>query len=255
MRLKNKTSIVTGAGSGIGKSIAKEFAREGADVAIVDINGDITKEVVKDLKKFDQKSLAIEADVTKSEEIDEAVKSTHQKFGKIDMLVNSAGVNLVKSVQKIEENEWDRLMETNLKGIFLFTKRVVSNMIDSGNGKIINISSSFSRMGIPGRSAYCASKGGVVSLTQELGLELAPFGINVNGIAPGEIKTNMTKPLLKNSNFKKDLLSMIPAGRVGKPDDIAPVAVFLASEESDYIVGETIFVDGGWSLRALPKRK
>lgn len=172
--------------------------------------------------------------------------ATLDEFGKVDILVNNAGVFIQKPIHEMEEEDWDKVLNINLKGVFLCTKRAVSEMLDQESGKIINIASIAGKTGFENSSAYCASKGGIINLTRELGLELSPKGINVNAIGPGVIKTDMTKSMLEDEEYKNQVMGMTPRGRVGQPEDIASAAVYLASEESDFVVGETLFVDGGW---------
>lgn len=246
MELEGKTAIVTGASSGIGRGIAKRFAREGADIVIADIKTDAAENVAEEIKEIGQEALVVKTDVSNSDDVDKMVEATVSKFGKVDILVNNAGVFVQKPIQEMEEGDWDKVLDVNLKGAFLCTRRVVEEMLEQGGGKIVNIASIAGKTGFQNSSAYCASKGGIVNLTRELGMELAPKGIHVNAIGPGVIETAMTKPLLEDEEFEEQTLAMTPRGRIGKPEDIASAAVYLASDESDFVVGETVFVDGGW---------
>lgn len=246
MRLEGKIAIVTGAASGIGRGIALRFAKEGVNVVVADVNLDGAKEVAKEIEKLGRKALALKVDVSSSGDVDQMVKTTIEKFGKLDILVNNAGVIVMKPIVDMTEDDWDRVLDVNLKGVFLCTKRAVPEMLKQGKGKIINITSVAGQVGYANSSAYCASKGGIINLTRELALELSPKKINVNAIGPGVIETAMTKSFLQDPEMRKMLLGMTPYGRVGQPADIAAAAVFLASDESDFVNGATLFVDGGW---------
>ncbi|MFP4005268.1 MAG: SDR family NAD(P)-dependent oxidoreductase [Candidatus Hadarchaeia archaeon] len=247
MKLEDKTAIVTGGGSGIGKGIALRFAKEGADVVIADLDIAGAETVRDEVKEIGQEALAVKTDVSDASSVDKLVEKTMKEFDGIDILVNNAGVYVQKPIHDTQEEEWDRVLDVNLKGTFLLTKKVTEKMLDNDiEGKIINIASIAGATGYQNSSAYCSSKGGMISLTKELGQELAPKGINVNAIGPGVIETDMTRDLLKDEDVKSQLLSMTPRGRIGKPEDIASAAVYLASDDADFVVGETIFVDGGW---------
>ncbi|HKL17293.1 MAG TPA: 3-oxoacyl-ACP reductase family protein [Patescibacteria group bacterium] len=246
MTLKNKVAIVTGARRGIGKAIALELAKKGASVVVSDINLEEQKQVVEEIKELGQKALAIKADVTSREEVENMVQKTIDKFGRIDILVNNAGISGLKPFQDITEEDWDKVLDINLKGNFLCTKAVSKHMIKQESGKIISIASIAGKVGFRNASAYCASKAGIVNLTKELALELAPKNINVNAIAPGIIKTKMTEDMLEDENQKKALMQSIPLNRAGGPEEIGKAAAFLASNDADYITGHTLVIDGGW---------
>src|SRR6056297_2078211 len=246
MTLKNKVAIVTGARRGIGKAIALELAKKGASVVVSDINLEEQKQVVEEIKELGQKALAIKADVTSREEVENMVQKTIDKFGRIDILVNNAGISGLKPFQDITEEDWDKVLDINLKGNFLCTKAVSKHMIKQESGKIISIASIAGKVGFRNASAYCASKAGIVNLTKELALELAPKNMNVNAIAPGIIKTKMTEDMLEDENQKKALMQSIPLNRAGGPEEIGKAAAFLASNDADYITGHTLVIDGGW---------
>jgi len=246
MRLKDKVAIVTGAGSGIGKGIAIRFAEEGADVVIADVNLEGAQATAKEVEALGRRSLAIKTDVSSSASVEQTIKATVDKFGKVNILVNNAGIFIQKPLQETTEGDWDRTINVNLKGVFLCTKAVVPHLLKQGKGKVINIASIAGEVGYLNSSAYCASKGGVITLTKELALELAPKKINVNAIGPGAVETAMTRDMLANPDVKEALLRATPYGRVGQPEDIANAALYLASDESDYVNGITLFVDGGW---------
>jgi len=246
MDLKNKIAIVTGSRRGIGKAIVLALAKAGAHVVVSDINLDDCNKVVEEIKAIGKEGLAVKADISNPEEVKEMVKSTVKRFGKIDILVNNAGIYMQKSLTDSTEQDFDRILDINLKGVFLCSKAVVPEMIKQGKGKIINITSIAGQVGFANSSAYCASKGAIINITRELALELAQYKINVNAIGPGVIETPMTKNLLEDKATKETLLANIPLNRIGKPEDIANAALFLASNKADYITGITLFVDGGW---------
>lgn len=250
MRLEGKTAIVTGAASGIGRAIAKRLAREGANIVIADVNYSAGQEVAAEVNKLGREAIVVRADVSDAKDVDEMVRAALQKFGKIDILVNDAGINFPNPIQDLAEDDWDRVLEVNLKGTFLCTKRVVQEMLKSGRGKIVNVASALAISTIPRFCAYVASKSGILGLTRQLGLELACKGINVNAVAPGLILTPFNLDRLKDEDAKKRMAEKIPIGRLGQPEDVANAVAFLASEESDFIVGATIFVDGGSSIAA-----
>jgi NAD(P)-dependent dehydrogenase (short-subunit alcohol dehydrogenase family) len=252
MKLKDKVAIVTGAASsiGMGRAFALAFAKEGADVVVCDIKDGI-QERAKEIEQLGRKAIAIKTDVSKSSDVSQMMETTVKTFGKIDILVNNAGMREepAKPIQDITEEEWDAIHAVNLRGMFLCIKYAVPHMIKQTYGKIINIASIFGQVAFPGYGAYCASKGGVVNLTRALALELAPHKINVNAIGPGVIETELSKTTLEDPEVMKIILPLIPFGRVGQPEDIAAVAVFLASDEAEYVNGQTIFADGGWLAR------
>jgi len=246
MDLKNKVAIVTGSRRGIGKEIALALAKAGANVVVSDINLDDCNKVVEEIKAIGKKGLAVKADVLNPEDVSQMINLTTENFGKIDILVNNAGIYMQKSLTDLTEQDFDRVLDINLKGVFLCSKAAVPEMIKQGKGKIINITSIAGQVGFANSSAYCASKGAIINMTRELALELAQYKINVNAIGPGVIETDMTKELLKDKATRETLLANIPLSRIGKPEDIANAALFLASDNSDYITGITLFVDGGW---------
>jgi 2-deoxy-D-gluconate 3-dehydrogenase len=249
INLKDKTAIVTGAGRGIGKSIAGAFAAAGAKVIVNDIDGDAAEQVCQEIKDRGGFARPAKADVRVSAEIAEMVQMTVRDLGGIQVMVNNAGVILRKPAEEILEEEWDRVIQINLKGTFLCAQTAAKAMIAGGKGgKIINISSVMGAVALPPRAAYCASKGGIINLTKDLAAEWAQYGIAVNGIAPGWTVTEMTQGYFSQEPVRRYLLERIPLNRLGKPEDIAHMAVFLASDYADYIIGQTIFVDGGWTI-------
>ncbi len=246
-RLEGKVAIITGAASGQGRGAAIRFAQEGVKIACCDIASiEKIENVVNEIQKNGGEAFAVQCDVSKAGSVDKMVSSVVEKFGKVNILVNCAGIFIVKPLLKTTEEDWDRQIDINLKGIFLCIKRVVPEMLKQGKGKIINYASIDAVVGEEDTSAYCASKGGVKSLTTELAIELAPKKINVNAIAPGQIDTPMTAAWLKDPKIKKYLVDHTPFGRIGKPQDTAEAALFLALDETEFINGTMLVVDGGW---------
>lgn len=243
---KNKTAIITGAGQGIGYGIALALAKEGCNVVVSDINQETCDKAAKDFAGFGGKALAIKCDVSNKSEVDNLVAKTMENFGRLDILVNNAGVYPFKPFSQMTETDWDRVMNVNLKSMFLCSQ-AAANAMKVGS-KIVNISSIAAFVGFEGLTHYCASKGGVSSFTRALALELAPKKININAVAPGAIDTPGATGV-STEEIKKQTIAAIPWGRMGLAEDIANAVVFLASEKADYITGQTIIVDGGWTLR------
>lgn len=247
MRLKGKVGVVTGSSRGIGRAIAIKFAKEGAAVVVNSRKKASAQKVVDEIKKTGGKAIAVAGDVSKAETAKKLVDAAVKKFGSLDVFVNNAGVVSYSNFVDLKEKEWDSLMDVDLKGVFLCSQAAARQMIKQGNGgKIINISSIAGFIGFHDLPHYCAAKAGVIELTKQMALELALHRINVNSIGPGAIQTEMTKELEGDPKAIEQILTRIPLGRLGQPEEIANVAVFLASDEASYITGVTIFVDGGW---------
>ena len=246
--LDGKVAIVTGGSSGIGKAIVKTYLDHGAKVAIVDVDEETLQETEEELTKSKEKILLVKADITKVEDVKKAVDETVKKWKKIDVLVNNAGVGTISSLIEMTEEEWDYVLDINLKGMFLFTREVAKVMIEQKEGCIINLSSINEEIPLAGEIHYCVSKGGVKMLTRTVALELAPYNIRVNAIAPGMTETALTEEILVIPELKNAVLHQIPLGRIAKPEDIAKVAVFLASHYASWVTGTTICVDGGMHL-------
>ncbi len=247
MRLKDKVAVVTGSSRGIGKAIAIKLAKEGAAVVVNSRKKESAQKVVDEIVKAGGKAVAVEGDVSKAETAKKLVDAAVKGFGSLDIFVNNAGTITYANFLDLKEEQWDALMDVDLKGVFLCSQAAAKQMIKQGNGgKIINISSIAGFIGFHNLPHYCAAKAGVIELTKQMALELAPHRINVTSIGPGAIQTDMTKQLEDDPKYLKQILARIPLGRLGQPEEIANVAAFLASDESNYITGETIFVDGGW---------
>jgi len=245
MRLENKVAIVTGSATGIGQAIAEKFISEGASVIFSDINGDDSL-----ISKFGEKALFIKCDVSKSEEVENLINKTIEHFGKLDVMVNNAGIGGLGGILDVTNESWDKTIGINLSGT-MFGMRAAAKAMKNKNikGSIINLSSILGKVGFNGAIAYCAAKGGVVQLTHAGALDLAADHIRVNAIAPGFIETNMTKDILAQKEFNDLVTSSTPLGHVGKTEDIANAALYLASDESGYVTGSVIYVDGGWTAK------
>ncbi len=254
MLLSNRVAIVTGGVRGIGKGIALKFAEEGCSTVIVDVLAAEGKEAVEEVSKKGKEGLFVECDVSNGPQVREMVDHVITKFGKVDILVNNAGIGPPpKSIENISDEEWDRVLAIDLKGVFLCCKAVVPHLKRQGHGKIINISSLAAISPGGPMVHYSSSKAGVIGLTHDLACELAPFGICVNAILPGAIHTDMFEQLIPPGVNKEDFIKEVgkvvaPMRRVGTPDDIAGVALFLASDLSRYVTGDRIIVGGGAPL-------
>lgn len=249
MRLKDKVAIITGGGTGIGQAIAIMFAKEGASVAVCGRRIQPLQGTVDLIHKAGGEAIFYKADISSSKQIQDFVEVVLMKFGQIDVLVNNAGIYTKDDVEFLDEKEWDKVMSIDAKGVFLMSKAIIPHMIKRDSGKIINIASIAGLLGFEKSAAYCAAKGAVVNLTRQMALDYASHGINVNVIAPGIIESDMTKVVLEKKNTRESMLEKTPIGRIGTPQDIAYAATYLASNESDFVVGQTIIVDGGWTIR------
>ncbi|MCK1992511.1 3-oxoacyl-[acyl-carrier-protein] reductase [Peribacillus muralis] len=244
MILKGKKAIVTGASRGIGREVALELALQGADVAI-NYSGSEAKanEVVDEIKALGREAFAIQCDVANGESVTSMIKEVVERFGRVDILVNNAGITRDNLLMRMKEDEWDAVINTNLKGVFLCTKAVTRQMMKQRSGRIINMASIVGVSGNAGQANYVAAKAGVIGLTKTTAKELASRGITVNAIAPGFISTDMTGELPED--VQKAMLAQIPLARFGDPKEVACVASFLASDASKYMTGQTLHVDGG----------
>lgn len=247
--LKGKVAIVTGGSRGIGFEMARALSEAGANIIIVNRKETGGNIAVEKLREKGADCLAIAADVSNQEDVVRVARQALECYRKIDILINCAGITLRKPTLEIQENEWDQIIDINLKGTFLCCQEVGKIMIKAKKGKIINVSSVAAFTAIESRIPYGASKAGVSQLTKGFALEWAPFNVNVNAIAPGPIITAFTAKLLSpGTSFYEKYIKKIPQGRFGSPNDLDGIVTFLASSASDYITGQTIFVDGGWTI-------
>ena len=249
IRLDGKVAIVTGGGRGLGKAAAIALADAGADVVVASRNMQNIQAVAEAIRAKGRRALAISVDVTRPEEVEAAVEKTIQDFGRIDILVNNSGIAFVKPLMELSEEEWHGIIETNLTGIYLCTRSVGKFMIKQGKGRVINIASVDGFVGVPNLVGYCASKGGVIQFTRALAAEWARYNITVNALAPGYFYTDMSREALEDEVMKQRLLKNIPLRRVGQPGELGPLVVYLASDESSFMTGSVIVIDGGESIR------
>lgn len=243
MELEGKVALVTGAAQGIGRAIALLLAENGADVVISDINLEKAQETAQEIQGIGRKSLAIQVNVADSKDVERMIETIVEEFGRIDILVNNAGITRDRLILRMTEEDWDAVLDVNLKGTFNCTKSAIRYMAKQKSGKIVSIASVSGEMGNPGQANYAASKAGVIGFTKTIAREFASRGINVNAIAPGFIQTAMTDAIPEKA--RESLKQMIPMERLGRPEDVAQAVLFLVSERSSYITGQVLNVNGG----------
>ena len=250
MRLDGKVAIVTGAGSGIGKAVAVAVAEAGADCVPTELPEKMADldPVCGTIRQMGRKAFPLPLRLPDLTSIDSLVAETVKEMGSIDLLINNAGVNIPRDALELTEEDWDSVLDVNLKGLFFLSQRIARQMIAHGSGgKIVNMASQNGVVGYYKRAAYCSSKAGVVNLTRVLAIEWAKYDINVNAVGPTFILTPLTQSTFDDPLLRKDLLKRIPLGRVGRPEDVVGAVVFLASPAADLITGHTLLVDGGWT--------
>jgi len=245
--LTDKVALVTGASRGIGRYLAAGLAHYGADLIITGRTVSQLEEAAQEIRQLGRRCLVVPMDITRKSDIEKGVDQAFRHFGRIDILVNNAGINIPKPALEVTEEDWRRVMDSNLTGLFFCCQAVGRIMVNQKSGKIINISSQTGTVAIQWRAAYCSSKAGVNLLTKVLALEWGSHNINVNAVAPTFIETPMTRPMLENQAFREMVLNKILLGRVGQPKDVLGAVIYLASEASDLVTGHVLLVDGGWT--------
>jgi len=245
-QLTGKVAVITGASRGIGRGYAEALSEAGAHVVLAARSADALTELARALTRGRKRALAVPTDVSREADLEALVEGALEEFGRIDILVNNVGITARHAAEAFPAEDWDRILEVNLKSIFLLSQKVARVMKEQGGGKIINTASLCCEIGVPLTAAYSAAKGGLKQLTKVLAVEWAGYGINVNAIGPGYIRTEMTEPLYQDPERHRLVLDRVAIPRWGTPDDLKGAVVFLASSASDYVTGQVLYVDGGW---------
>ncbi len=247
--LKNKVALITGASKGLGKAMALALAEVGVKLALVSRDKKLLSEVTAQIAAIGAEAVVFPADVADEAQVVALEKAIAARFGRIQILINNAGINLRKSITDFTLEEWNRIQAVNVTSAFLMSRSFVPHLLGQGYGRIINMTSMMSHVSLPGRTAYSTSKAALLGFTKALALELAPEQITVNGISPGPCTTEINRPLLENPELTQFFLSRIPVGRWGRPEEVAQLAVFLCSDAGGFITGTDIVIDGGWTAQ------
>lgn len=248
-KLHGKTALITGASKGLGKAMALALAEAGARLALVSRDLEQLNDTAAAVRKLGAEAAVFQVDVTDEDQIGRLEKAVLGQFGKVQILINNAGINIRKTVTDFTLEEWRQVMDTNLTGVFLMCRAFIPQMKGQGYGRIINLTSIMSHVSIAGRSAYCASKSGLLGFTRALALELAPEKITVNGISPGPFATEMNTQLMQNPELNQQFISKIPLGRWGRVEEVGQLAVYLCSEDAGFVTGTDFLIDGGWTAQ------
>jgi gluconate 5-dehydrogenase len=248
--LKDRVAIVTGASKGLGEAMSLALAQAGANVVMVSRNLEESQRVATEVaSKTGRQTLALRGDVTERADVESITQETLSRFGRVDILVNNAGINIRKPLLELEDEDWERVLDTNLTGPMLCSRIIGKLMVEKRQGSIINLSSILGFVGIPSRVAYSSSKAGLIGLTKTLALEWAPYNVRVNALCPGPFETPMNQSLLQVPETLQYFVSQIPLGRFGNPKELAGPVIFLASDASSFMTGTTLLIDGGWTAQ------